>query len=49
MPRSRRRQAFRVEARRGNRVEGRLLGRIDGEWVEADVDGGLRVRRLQTK
>jgi hypothetical protein len=41
--------AFRVEARRGDTVEGRLLVRMDGEWVEADVDGGLRVRRLQTK
>ena len=41
--------AFRVEARRGNVVEGRLLVRMDGKWVEANVDGGLRVRRLQTK
>ena len=41
--------AFRVEARRGDTVEGRLLVRMDGEWVEANVDGGLRVRRLQTK
>jgi len=41
--------AFRVEARRGNTVEGRLVVRMDGKWVEANVDGGLRMRRLQTK
>jgi hypothetical protein len=38
--------AFRVEARRGNTVEGRLMVRMEGKWIEADVDGGLRVRRL---
>jgi len=41
--------AFRAEARRGDVVEGRLMVRIDGMWVEASVDGGLRVRRLQSK
>ena len=41
--------AFRADARRGDMVEGRLMVRIDGKWVEANVDGGLRVRRLQSK
>jgi hypothetical protein len=42
-------RAFRVEARRGNTVEGRLLVRMDGEWVEANVDGACGCGRLQTK
>jgi len=32
--------AFRVEARRCNTVEGRLLVHVDREWVEASVDVG---------
>lgn len=37
---------FRVEARRGNAAVGRLMVRLNGQWVEADFAGELR--RLQT-
>jgi hypothetical protein len=35
--------------RRGGTVEGRLMVRLNGEWVEANVDSGLRMRQLQGK
>jgi hypothetical protein len=39
---------FRVTARRGEVAVGRLMVRIDGQWVEADVNG-FGVRRLQSQ
>ena len=33
---------FRVEAWQGDTAIGRLMVRIDGEWVEADFAGGPR-------
>jgi hypothetical protein len=41
--------AFRVDTRIGNTVAGRLMVRIDGEWVEADVRGFPTIRRLDSK
>lgn len=40
---------FRVESRMGSRVIGRLLVRVDGQWVEADTTGGATLRRLQSQ
>jgi hypothetical protein len=37
---------FRIESRRGGDVYGRLVVRIDGEWVEVNVSGPGPVRRL---
>jgi len=43
--------AFRVEQREGGRVVGRLMVRIDGKWVDADVMNSGRggVVPLQSK
>jgi hypothetical protein len=38
---------FRVEGTRGDRVVGRLVVRIDGKWVEAELTG--EVRRLTSR
>jgi hypothetical protein len=33
---------FRIEGRRGDTVVGRLMVRVDGEWVDAEFGGGVR-------
>lgn len=33
---------FRVEGRRGDTVVGRLVVRVDGQWLDAEFGGGTR-------
>lgn len=33
---------FRIEGRRGDAIVGRLMVRVDGEWVDAEFGGGVR-------
>lgn len=34
---------FRMEGRKGTRPVGRLVVRIDGQWVEAELAGGIKL------
>lgn len=33
---------FRIEGRRGDAIVGRLVVRVDGEWVDAEFGSGMR-------
>ena len=37
---------FRIEERRGEAVYGRLVVRVDGQWIEVNVSGPSQLRRL---